>query len=189
MNRFFVASALLALCAACSDPPTSRVALDGEEVISADIKAVDLRTAVDKMTRSLAALPALNKPGTKPVIAFVTVEDRTDENIDGYNLLSNIRKRLLAESSLSVTFVDRADATLDAIDKEQKAKQDGTVTGKPGGALTGADYFLTGFLFRLQRSNVKGVEQYYRLSFRLTDSRTSDVVWEDDYELKRATDF
>ena len=189
MNRIITLCLALVALGGCSGPATSRVALDNEEVISADLKAVDIRTAVDKMARSLAVLPLLNKPGEKPVISFVTVEDRTDENIDGYNLLSNIRKRLMAESRLSVRFVDRTADTLNAIDQEKQMKEEGRVTGMPGGPNTGADYFLTGYLYRLQRSNTRGVEQYYRLSFRLADAKNSEVVWEDDYEVKRAAQF
>ena len=189
MNRIITLCLALAALGGCSGPATSRVALDNEEVISADLKAVDIRTAVDKMARSLVALPALNRRGEKPVISFVAMEDRTDENIDGYNLLSNIRKRLMAESGLSVKFVDREAGTLDAIQNEKARKEEGRVTGMPGGANTGADYFLTGYLYRLQRSNARGVEQYYRLSFRLADAKNSEVVWEDDYVVKRAAAF
>jgi len=44
-----------------SGPRTTRVAIDEEQILDANLKANDLRTTVNKMARSLAACKALNK--------------------------------------------------------------------------------------------------------------------------------
>ena len=52
---YLLCIALIVVANGCSGPATTRVALDGEEVRSADIKAVDLRTAVSLADRQVLA--------------------------------------------------------------------------------------------------------------------------------------
>ena len=49
----------------------------------------------------------------------------------------------------------------------------------------GADYFLTGKLEGLATRTSQGTGDYILYAFRLTDARTSRIVWEDSYEIKK----
>ena len=168
-----------------SGPRTTRVAIDEEQILDANLKANDLRTTVNKMARSLAACKALNPAdGYQPKISFTGVEDKTIRGVDTYNLQSNIRKTLLKNGSLNIVFLDRTTGVTKRILAENRLKQNGTVTGRAG-QLAGADFLLSGYLFEDRQVGTNNRTSYYRLSFRLTDVASGAVVWEDDYELKR----
>jgi hypothetical protein len=72
-----------------------------------------------------------------------------------------------------------------AVENENRAKRRGKVTGDDA-TREGADYFLTGRIFSIDNSTGKGATSYFRLSFRLTKANSSVIVWEDEYELKKA---
>ena len=137
------------------------------------------------MARSLAACRALNTAdGSQPKISFTGVEDNTIRGVDAYNLQSNIRKTLLKNGSLNIVFLDRSAGVTKRILNENRMKENGTVTGSAG-KFAGADFLLGGYLFEDRQVGTRNRTSYYRLSFRLTDTSSGAVVWEDDYELKR----
>ena len=189
MKTFLLVNIIFAMIilqgCASGGPRTTRVAIDEEQVLDSNLKADDLRTTVNKMARSLAACRALNPAdGFQPKITFTEVEDKTLRGVDTYNLQSNIRKNLLKNSSLNIVFLDRTAGVTKRILNENRMKEDGTVTGQAG-KFAGADFLLAGFLFEDRQVGVNKRTSYYRLSFRLTDTSSGAVVWEDDYELKR----
>lgn len=57
------------------------------------------------------------------------------------------------------------------------------------GKIADTDYFLNGFIYAANETQA-GVTargfRYYRFQFRLTDARSGIVVWENDYEVKKA---
>ena len=76
-----------------------------------------------------------------------------------------------------------------AIERERALKQSGQVTASanPNGPseFGGADYFLTGKLQSITTKTSQGTSDYVLYSFRLTDARTSEIVWEDSAEIKK----
>ncbi len=188
MKIIFLISIILGMvilegCA--SGPRTTRVAIDEEQILNSNLKANDLRATINKMAKSLAACKALNPADDyQPKITFAGVEDKTIRGVDTYNLQSAIRKTLLKSSSLNIVFLDRSAGVTKRILAENRLKQDGAVTGRAG-QLAGADFLLAGYLFENRQIGARNRTSYYRLSFRLTDTSSGAVVWEDDYELKR----
>ncbi len=177
------------LCLAClllsgCTGTAARVALDQDVVLDTDLSATDLRTASQKMARSLVAckgIAALQRPA---VIGFVSMENRTTEDdFDSYNLLSKIRQLILEYSDAKLRFIDR-EAIARAMQGRAFDSLDKAGTKQLGTAL-GADYFLTGRAFSLTNRRGGEREVYYRLSFRLVDAQTSEIVWENDYEAKK----
>ena len=50
-----------------------------------------------------------------------------------------------------------------------------------------ADYFLSGTLSSIEkRSRIKSLT-FYRLSMRLIDTETNEIVWADEFEIKKLT--
>jgi len=181
LTTIIITSVIISGCAT-----TTRVELDSEPIRSAEFQASDLRTTIDKMARDLVVLPTLNQREKNVVIGFAQVENKTGEQIDGYNMQSNIREILLKNASDKIKFVDRSQATLDVINEENKWKNEGFVDGKVDTKLTGIDYILGGYLYKLGKSADGKKDNYYRMSFRLTDIRNSQVVWESSYEVRRS---
>jgi hypothetical protein len=77
---------------------------------------------------------------------------------------------------------------METLERERALKQSGQVTASadPNAVeFRGADYFLTGKLGGLTGRTSQGTSDYVLYSFQLIDARTSDIVWEDSYEVKK----
>jgi len=163
----------------------SRVHIDDESITDIEASDVDLRAMARKMASAIIELPVIAKAEGSVNIAFLNIENRTlDSDFDSYNLLSKIRQQLIKHSGGKLVFLDKK--KIDAIYAERDAKRAGQVTSGKRANLPGVDYFLTGYAYSMRKTGSDGtVLGYHRYSFRLTDTETSVVAWEDDYEFKK----
>lgn len=143
----------------------------------------DLRTVAERMARSLITLPAVSAAKSPPRVAFLQVDNRSNQIIDTDVFLEKIRSLLLRHAGGRVRFLDRK--KIKAIMAERGAKRAGIVTTGKSKNLGGADYFLTGSISSIDRVSGRARATYMRFSFRLTDAESSDIVWEDEYEMKK----
>jgi hypothetical protein len=180
--------ALVALAASVSAGcvgTASRIHLDDERVTDLEASDVDLRAMARKMASAIIELPAIAGSPDPVYIAFHSIENRTlTADFDSYNLLSKIRQDLIEFSEGKLLFLDKK--VTNAILAERDAKRSGSVTSSELENLPGLDYFLTGHAYAMRKTGPRGKMQgYHRYSFRLTDSETSVIVWEKDYEFKK----
>ena len=181
----WVLAMLVAVTAMGCTGTVTRRPVDDEVVKTTKVTEVDLRTMCEKMARSMIELPQIAQAVNPPTIAFLEMKNRTTQAIDSYNLLSSIRKKLLKFGGGKFVFLDRE--VIEKLKRERRLKRKDEITSSSQQDLAGADFFLTGRAFSEERRSRKGVrEVYYRFSFRLTDAESSSIVWEDDYEFKKA---
>jgi PBP1b-binding outer membrane lipoprotein LpoB len=160
--------------------------VDPDTTLITDVTAdsQDLRTICQRMARSIINLHQISNAVSPPRIAFLEMVNRTTEDIDSYNLLDSIRTQLIKNSNGRVIFVDRE--RINSILSEREMKRSGTVGSSGPKVLSGVDFFLTGRAYSDMKA-LSGVrEAYYRFSFRLTDAENGDIIWEDEYEFKKA---
>ena len=157
--------------------------LDEDAILDTHLSSTDLRTTSQKMARSIVT--SANISSNKPtIIGFAVIENRTgDLDFDSYNLLDKIRQFILESSDQKLQFVDRA--SINRIVAEKRWKEINTGNYKELKKLLGIDYFLTGTAFCDTQQDNAGESKYYRLSFRLVDTKDGQVVWEDDYGVKK----
>jgi hypothetical protein len=85
-----------------------------------------------------------------------------------------------------VSFLDRE--MMKTLERERELKRSGQVTASADPNVVefgGADFFLTGKLDGMTTRTSAGTSDYVLYSFRLTDARTSRIVWEDVAEIKK----
>ena len=157
--------------------------LDEDAILDTHLSSGDLRTASQQMARSIVT--SANISSNKPIIiGFAVIENRTgDLDFDSYNLLDKIRQLILESSNQKFQFVDRA--SINRIVAEKRWKEINADNYKELKKLLGIDYFLTGAAFCDTQSDSEGESKYYRLSFRLVDTKDGRVIWEDDYQVKK----
>jgi curli biogenesis system outer membrane secretion channel CsgG len=100
--------------------------------------------------------------------------------------LTRIRSQLNEKSMGKVRFLDRE--MMKTLERERDLKRSGQVTASSDPNVVefrGADYFLTGKLQGLTTKSSQGTSDYILYSFRLTDARTSEIVWESSSEIKK----
>ena len=170
--------------AACAAPVSQRVDPDSPSPLGdTTTDSQDLRTIAQRMARSLITVDQIARADSPPRIAFLDVNNRTNQIIDKEIFLNSIRTILIQNSQGKVVFLDRA--RINQIMAERELKRKGIVGSSDRKVMSGVDFFLTGDLNAIDKVEGPSRLTYTRYSFRLTDAESSDIIWEDVYEVKK----
>lgn len=154
----------------------------GRELVSdpTAISVQDFETVAQKMARSMITLPQIQNTNEPPTIAFLSVQNRSNDFIDKKAFLEKMRTLLIRNSGGKIVFLDRQH--LESLKRERAAKESGELTSSNTTQFLGADYFLTGVISSINAAGGSEKTIYRRYAFRLTDAHTSAIVWEDEFE-------
>jgi PBP1b-binding outer membrane lipoprotein LpoB len=155
-------------------------------VAGTGVESQDLVTVTDKMARSILGIPQIARTTVKPVIVIDPVINDTRFPINKDLFTDRIRIELNKHAIDRVTFLARD--RMKALERERDLKRSGQVTASSDPNVVefkGADYFLTGKLGGLTTRTSQGTGDYILYSFQLISARTSEIVWEDSYEIKK----
>jgi len=123
-----------------------------------------------------------------PKVVLADVQNETDDPLlRADNFTHKIRTRLIASCEGKIVFLDRDDGMTEKIKAENRDKERGITSGGAPGTREGADFFLTGRIENIHAIAGATAAGYYRLSFRMTDSVTQVIIWEDEYEIKKVS--
>lgn len=145
----------------------------------------DMKLLAEKMVQSLAEFKLPGQADTgKPTLAFLTIGNRTSQHIDTEGIAEKIMVAFLKLGKFRI--VDREllkqQAKEIALQETQRIDVEGAVKL---GNLIGADYFLTGDVMSIEKTKGATTLAYYKLTMRLVDVHTSEIVWADEQELKK----
>jgi PBP1b-binding outer membrane lipoprotein LpoB len=197
-SRFLLAglaasAALLAGCATTagvqnpSGVPVTEMRPDERgSVAGTGIESQDLVSVTDRMARSILGIPQIARAPVPPSVVIDPVVNNTRFPINKDIFLTRIRTQLNSKSAGQVSFLDRE--MMKTLERERDLKRSGQVTASADPNVVefaGADYFLTGKLDGMTTRTSQGTSDYVLYSFRLTDARTSRIVWEDTAEIKK----
>src|SRR3954470_12431925 len=155
-------------------------------VAGTGIESQDLVTVTDKMARSILGIPQIARAQVPPSIVLDPVVNNTRFPINKDMFLTRIRVMLNSKAAGQVSFLDRE--MMKTLERERELKRSGQVTASADPNVVefgGADYFLTGKLEGTTTRAAAGISDYVLYTFRLTDARTSRIVWEDFAEIKK----
>ncbi len=197
-SRFLLAglaasSAFLAGCATTagvqnpSGVPVTEMRPDERGFVAGTgIESQDLVSVTDKMARSILGIPQIARAQVPPSIVLDPVVNNTRFPINKDMFLTRIRVMLNSKAAGQVSFLDRE--MMKTLERERELKRSGQVTASADPNVVefgGADYFLTGKLEGNTTKAAAGISDYVLYTFRLTDARTSRIVWEDFAEVKK----
>ncbi|MBL8840390.1 MAG: hypothetical protein JNL90_02550 [Planctomycetes bacterium] len=190
VKSWWLAAALAASLVACSSP-TQRVDPDQDDALGGTgVDSGDIRTTADKIARSILAMDRLFARGT-PYVVVQDPKNETRFQINDSMIVDRIMTLLIQNSGGRVQFVDREN--WEVIQRERALKRSGAVSvptdgqGQPNlaAAPLGTDYFLLSTLKSLSKTNGDAESDYIVATFRLTDSETGAILWQDDHEWKK----
>jgi len=174
----------IATLVACSAGKTNRVAIDTDEPFSdVETSSKDLGDIAQKMSASLLQLAQIGQASAPVRIAFSDVKNETNEILNKNLFIEKMRTLLLKNARGKMIFLDR-EISADIM-KEREEKRAGQVSSTSSKMRSGADYFLTGKLSSIDKVSGDKRSNYTRYSFRLTDAESTDILWEDEYEVKK----
>ncbi|MBF0217779.1 MAG: penicillin-binding protein activator LpoB [Candidatus Omnitrophica bacterium] len=163
---------------------TTRVMPDEEDRLGGTgIESTDVLAASRKMAESILNVPEIVKAQGLPRIAVLAVRNSSRFVIDQDIFTTKIRAELNKNARDKVRFLARE--RIDDILKEREAKRQGLVTASKEADLLGVDFYLTGEIKGIAKATMGSRSDYILMVFQLIDTETSDIVWEDSYEVKR----
>lgn len=190
VKSWWLAAVLAASLVACSSP-TQRVDPDQDDALGGTgVDSGDIRITADKIARSILAMDRLFARGT-PYVVVQDPKNETRFQINDSMIVDRIMTLLIQNSGGRVQFVDREN--WEVIQRERALKRSGAVSvptdgqGQPNlaAAPLGTDYFLLSTLKSLSKTNGDAESDYIVATFRLTDSETGAILWQDDHEWKK----
>jgi uncharacterized protein (TIGR02722 family) len=154
--------------------------------MGADFSDTDMRTMAQSMYNSLQErlVKIRGADVVVPVVALLRVDNKTSEHIDTDMIADKLQIELLRAGTLR--FVDRTRI------RDMAAEFDLGASGfidpdkaKSAGKALGAEYFLYGEMGSIKKAEGKTRLNYYRLSMKMTDVETNEVLWAEDFEVKK----
>jgi len=162
----FLIAFLMVGCA--SDNGGKVVRIDPRELRDTDANygAEDLHIFTRSMIQSMLASKTFYK--SKPFLALRDIEigKGVDEHMDTKLINNSIRTNLL--KTRKVRFVDMQYA------KSTEQKETKRI-----------DYVLSGDIHAIKKNSKKNVDNFYMLSLKLTDTKSSVIVWTEDKEIRK----
>ncbi|MEO5960431.1 MAG: penicillin-binding protein activator LpoB [Opitutaceae bacterium] len=146
----------------------------------------DMVAVTDKIARSILALPQIARAQAAPTVVLEPVVNNTRFPIDKHLFLTRIRSQLNSKGMGRVDFLDRE--MMKTLQRERDLKRTGQSPASSDPKVVefaSADFFLTGQLDVNTTKEAAGISDSVLYTFRLTDARTSRIVWEDNYEMKK----
>ena len=182
----WIAIALIGITTGCAGPRafTKGTYEDPKTIALLDdrFNENDMQLIANKVVDSILKAP-LNRP--EPAIMLGKMRNRTTEHIDMVALSDKIKTALI--QSGKVRFVDvtnRKDIATE-YDYQQSGYVDPTQAKAPG-KQTGSDLILTGTLSANVQEVGKDKLIYYKATFQLTDLVSSEIIWTDEKEIRKA---
>ena len=189
MKRIFGVLLVCIFCSSCASitsvpSRTTRILPDEEDRLGGTgIEATDVRTVARRMAGAVLGIPEIANANGVPRIGLLPVKNSTRFVIEKDIFTKKIRIELNRNAAGKVRFLARD--RIDDILKERKAKREELVTASKETDLYGLDFYLTGEIVGLSKATRGHRSDYIIMSFQLIDAETSDIVWEDAYEVKR----
>ena len=192
--RMFLFVLLCIVAVACSTSRTSRVDVDDDILKDTEVSSKDLRTMARNMAEDILQAPQIKERIKKELppakIAFAKMTNKTrDYDFDEWEILTQIRGYLIQYSRGYMTFLESEkiqSIVSENTGKEQSADLDSLFQAAPD--LYKADYILTGRAYTKEQRTKDMSTKYHSYTFWLTHVPTRAIVWQQDYEVKKASD-
>ena len=152
----------------------------------ANYGAEDLHLFTQKMVTSMLQSSFLNGSKNSYIaLGNITLNLGVDEHID-VKLIKNVIRTNLIKSE-KVNFIDNEHIKQleNEIDYQNSSKYLDKSTVKKVGGFIARDYTMSGDIHAIKKDNGAILDNFYALSLRLTDAKTSAVVWSEEKEIRK----
>lgn len=144
----------------------------------------DMQLIAKKMIESMAATNIAGSNGL-PVVMVGKMRNRTSEHVDMTMLSNKVRTQLIRSGKFRFADVESRGEIAEEYEYQQSGYVDPAQARGPG-RQTGAEYLLTATLTANVQEVGKDKLIYYKATFKLTNLLTSEIVWTDEKEIRKA---
>jgi uncharacterized protein (TIGR02722 family) len=178
--------ALTFISCASSGGRVVRVDSRGLHDTDANYGAEDLHLFTQKMVNSMLQSSFLND-SKKPYIALgeIVINKGVDEHIDVRLIKNVIRTNLIKSNKISFIDSEHIKELEKQLDYQNSSRYMNKNTIKKVGGFIARDYTLIGDIHAIKKDNGDMIDNFYALSLRLTDAKTSAIVWSEEKEIRK----
>lgn len=155
------------------------------------LQSKDVVEASDRMAMDLLAVPELNASDHRWTVVFTGVRNETTsarQNLDIF--VARMKSRVATQGRDRIQIIANRDQFHELQSRELESgrgerddfQQGGGTVARPGMAGTQPDFVLDAVARDLPNSGTN----YYNIEFKLTDLRTREEVWNNQYEVRVA---
>ncbi|MDP6039014.1 MAG: penicillin-binding protein activator LpoB [Candidatus Latescibacteria bacterium] len=145
----------------------------------------DMQLIAKKVVSSILEAPLNVSAGNQPAVMLGKMRNRTTEHIDMVALSDKIKTALIQSGKIRFVDVSNRKDIASEYDYQQSGYVDPTQAKAPG-QQTGSDLMLTGTLSANVQEVGKDKLVYYKATFQLTNLVTSEIIWTDEKEIRKA---
>ena len=153
----------------------------------ANYGAEDLHIFVQKMVSAMLQTPVIASATKKPYIALgnIGIGSGVDEHIDTKLIKNSIRTNLIKSTRVNFIDSEHIEELKKEIDFQNDSKYIDKSTIKERGKFIGKDYEITGDIHSIKKDTGSTIDNFYALSLKLTDVKTSVIVWSEEKEIRK----
>ncbi len=158
---------------------------DRVDLLSDKFVESDLQIIADTLTESLLRSELMATAAKKPALILSLFTNGTDEHIDMISLTGKMKTDLV--KSRRFRFLNKR--LRKEMAKEYEYQGSGYVdpeTAKMKGKQIGADWLISGHIASIRQPVGKKEIVYYKTTLEVTDLETSEILWADEVEIKKA---
>jgi hypothetical protein len=185
----WIAVALIAIMTGCAGPRafTKGTYEDPKTIALLDdrFNENDMQLIAKKVVSSILEAPLNVSAGNQPAVMLGKMRNRTTEHIDMVALSDKIKTALIQSGKIRFVDVSNRKDIASEYDYQQSGYVDPTQAKAPG-QQTGSDLMLTGTLSANVQEVGKDKLVYYKATFQLTNLVTSEIIWTDEKEIRKA---
>lgn len=185
----WIAVALIAITTGCAGPRafTKGTYEDPKTIALLDdrFNENDMQLIAKKVVNSILEATLTINNGKQPAVMFGKMRNRTTEHIDMVALSDKIKTALIQSGKVRFVDISNRKDIASEYDYQQSGYVDRTQAKAPG-KQTGSDLMLTGTLSANVQEVGKDKLVYYKATFQLTDLITSEIIWTDEKEIRKA---
>jgi PBP1b-binding outer membrane lipoprotein LpoB len=166
-NKITIGLTLLFIMVGCNSTNAGKVVrIDPREMRDSDANygSEDLHIFIKSMIQSMLRSKVLNDSAPYMTLSEIKIGKGVDEHMDTKLIQNNIRTNLI--KTTKVHFIDH----------EYKGKVEKNID---------VDYILSGDIHAIKKDTSHTIGNFYVLSLKLTDSKTSVIVWTKEKEIRK----
>ena len=155
-------------------------------VAGTGIESTDIVAATDKIARQVLSVPEIANAQGRPYVITDPVINNTRFAFNKDIFMDRLRAQLNEHARGKMMFLARE--RIATLERERQLKQSGQITTSSDPNVQefrGADYLLTGKLSGQSTRTSQGISDYVLYTFQLISMRTSEIVYEGSYEIKK----
>lgn len=184
------AFAAILMCSACAQRrgayTKGKYIEPGEvQLLSDKFVESDLQIIADRLTESFLSGELIAGQKRKPAIIMSLFTNATDEHIDILSLTNKMRTQLM-KSGRFIFLNERLRKHLAAEYEYQASGYVSPETAKMKGRQIGADWLISGHISSIKQPVGRKEIVYYKTTIEVTDLETSEILWTDEVEIKKA---